>query len=1551
MATVTDSRSWIDLLQIRAEEKSEQQALVYIGTQSGERPISYAALDAWARSIGSQIQRQVRPSDRVLIMLPSDLHYVAAFFGALYAGCIPVTAYPLRHGRQLGRARGIIADCQPAILIAEQGAVAMLAESRAQLNFTGSILDVETLSVTPSTQDFVPHRGKRDDIAFLQYTSGSTSVPKGVMVSHDNLFHNCRLLMDGMGFNADSVVGSWLPLYHDMGLIGKILCSLYAGVPCYFMSPADFARSPYLWLKLISDNRCTISGAPNFAYDLCIKKISETEKTTLDLSCWEVAWNGAESVRRKTLDEFHHAFSMTGLRKSSLHPCYGLAEATLFVTAQALGTEPVSQNIDIALLGQGQFKPSSLPDARAVEYVSVGSPRADTLVKIVDPETAEICAEGQIGELWTSSPSVALGYWQNAEASKHTFGARLASDPVNRYLRTGDLGVQYNGQIYITGRLKDVFICNGRNIYPQDIESSIDYADERIVRSAVFSITGKDQISQAVAVCEVAKGVEKQPSHQLDQLCLNISAAVQSEHEFQLAEVILVAFGTIPRTTSGKVQRAATRLASQDDKLKLVHGWKPLTLGGNKHTEIEPIQVPALPDGLLPLLRDQLARLLNAPVESIRSTHRIAELGLSSLQLHELLFVLEAKLQRTVEVQSLYTNNPTLEDIASRLTEQGSGSEAYADSSSTYHPVQLVAQKYQQKVHNSEHAFIRAMNPEFGRKLSQLRLDKEFVRADGLHLYDEDGNEYLDFLSQYGALPFGHNHPQIWEAILDFHKQSLPAMVQPSFQHLASRLAVRLAELAPGDIAYTTFCNSGAEAIEAAIKLSRSTTGRKKILATVNGFHGKTLGALSATGREKYRKHFAVSEDFHHVPFNDLTALEQALLTREYAGFIVEPIQGEAGIIMPQPGYLQKAQALCREHGTVFVVDEVQTGLGRTGSMFYSDQLELSPDVITLAKGLGGGLMPIGACLASSRVYNDEFATRHTSTFAGNGLACAVGLKALDLLSADDGALMRQVREIGTRLKRALLDLQRKYPQLIRDVRGTGLMLGVHIDIDRYRFGSGLLASVSEEEFLTSLLMSYLLNHEHVRLAFTLNNGNVLRIQPPLTVTWVECQRVLEALDNTLGVLATRNMGQMIGHLVGLSRPEIPSSPTYTVDFLKPSITNGARGFGFLLHPLTSQTYADFDISLQRFDDQQLQHIGKVFGDNFEPFLGGENQLMSDTGDMITGQFWVVPRTASDLVKMPQAQALLEVQQAMDKAVAEGARIVGLGAYTSTVTQGGLLLQTPPGVHITTGNTFTALVGFLSIVRALGRPGMTLRECSIAIVGATGAIGRAMALLLAPLVRRLYLIGNPASSSASMTRMIQIGEEIVAGRHDLSQTFAFAKGPLQSQIELLGRAESLRDRVLALEQSGALVLTSDWSEGLPHADVIVTATNSPDAAIGPDQPAQGAIICDISRPSNVSRDMATQRPDVFVYDGGVVQLPQGSELGMHTDLEKGLCYACMAETMLIALEDSLTLASLGTDIRMTDIAIYQSLARKHGFEVHVPSREHAFVPAYRQTLA
>jgi len=830
--------------------------------------------------------------------------------------------------------------------------------------------------------------------------------------------------------------------------------------------------------------------------------------------------------------------------------------------------------------------------------------------------------------------------------------------------------------------------------------------------------------------------------------------------------------------------------------------------------------------------------------------------------------------------------------------------------------------------------------------MSQLEMDKVFVRGEGCYLYDESGRRYLDFLAQYGALPFGFNNPYVWRAVEQVRDRFEPSFVQPSYLEAAGELAKRLVNVAPPGMQYVTFANSGAEAVEAAIKLCRSRTGRIGILAAKNGFHGKTLGALSATDKRKYQEGFgAPVEGFDYVPFGDLDALERALDGRFYAAFIVEPIQGEGGIIEAPPGYLAEAGEICRRSGAKMIVDEIQTGLGRTGAMFACETEGVIPDVITVAKALGGGLAPIGATLYRENVFNDDFALKHTSTFAGNTLACRIGLATLDLLEENDRHLIRQVADNGARLKQELEYLKRRHPHVLDVIRGRGYMLGVTFGVNRFNWGGGLLGFLGETEALTSLVVSRMLAVNGVRLGYTLNHGGALRVEPPLVATWKECELFLEAFEDTLAALETRDTAYFTAHLTGINVDDIkPQSRPAVYRFS--ALDRGDR-FAFLLHPLRTRDYANIDSSLAILSDQQISRLAECVAENFDPFVVGDAHVVSKTGQTAYGEFIIVPRTAGELAQMPYYDAMSEIKAAAQLAKERGAKIIGLGAYTSVVTRGGLYLKDDELPALTTGNSYTAFAAKQSIETALKMTGRDLSTSCAVVVGATGSIGRAISIMLSQDVEKLTLVGNPARPTESKRRLMQVSADILCS---IGELVSQGKRPLKNALadaiyDILPSERQDWDRLdwirLAAEMEQYLCVihdACDVNQSLQEADVVVMATSVVGDLAQPEDIKEGAVVCDISRPPNVSRAVRMNRPDIFVIDGGVVSLPCDSRLNLNLDIDPGLAYACMAETMILALERRFEDTSLGIDLDMHSVTEMGRLAELHGFR---PSLVHS----------
>ncbi len=571
--------SLVDLLCHRACYQSSQRAFAFLEDgETKETSLTYGELDQQARGIAALLERLGATGKRVLLLYPPGLDYIAAFFGCLYAGAVAVPIYPPRPNRTLARLQEIVTDAGATVALTTRAILSALKHLVTDSPALEAVrwLDTEdipaTLAQTWRSPEIRPHT-----LAFLQYTSGSTSQPKGVMVSHGNLIYNARMTHRAFEHDEQSAYVSWLPLYHDMGLIGNVLQPLYVGVPSILMSPLVFLQKPVRWLKAISRYKAQISGGPNFAYDLCVRKVTPEQRASLDLSSWSIAFNGAEPVRPDTLARFTEAFRDCGFRPEAFYPCYGLAEATLFVSGGLKAAQPALHAIEAESFERGRVLTASVESAASRTLVGCGRTWLDQRIVIADPETLIECAPDQIGEIWLSGPNITQGYWNRAEETERTFQAFLANTGEGPFLRTGDLGFTKDGELFVVGRLKDLIIIDGRNHYPQDIEQTVERSHEAIRPGccAAFAIEVHGQ-ERLVIVAEVDGLRQTRPastppdgdSHSQPRSSSNfepvarlVRRAVAEHHDLQAYALRFVKVGGIPKTSSGKLRRSACRTA------------------------------------------------------------------------------------------------------------------------------------------------------------------------------------------------------------------------------------------------------------------------------------------------------------------------------------------------------------------------------------------------------------------------------------------------------------------------------------------------------------------------------------------------------------------------------------------------------------------------------------------------------------------------------------------------------------------------------------------------------------------------------------------------------------------------------------------------------------------------------------------------------------------------------------------------------------------------------------------------------------------------------
>ncbi|MCC5632732.1 amino acid adenylation domain-containing protein [Nostoc sphaeroides CHAB 2801] len=695
----------VELLRYRSIEQANTEAFTFLyDGEAQAATLTYQELDRHSRAIASQLQTLGLSGERALLLYPPGIDYLPAFFGCLYAGLVAVPAYPPRNQRNTPRILAILQDSQTAVILTTTAILAQLKSLLADKFDINNLLWLTTDNLTPGIEeDWQEPFINTDTLAFLQYTSGSTGTPKGVMVTHGNLLHNAEVTRQYMEHTSSSKFVTWLPVYHDMGLIGGVLQPLYSGFPCIMMPPAAFLQRPYRWLQAISRYRGTTSGAPNFAYELCIEKVTPEQRSTLDLSSWDVAFNGAEPIRQETLERFATTFAECGFRPEAFYPCYGMAETTLMVSGSVksalVTTKLIYKN---ALERNHVIETVTNNDNNSIVLVGCGRSVPQQQVVIVNPESSTRCQDGEIGEIWVSGPSVGKGYWNRQAETEQTFHAFLQDTGEGPFLCTGDLGFLDNGEVFITGRAKDLIIIRGRNLYPQDIELTAErsHPSLRAGGNAAFCVE-VDAQEQLVVVQEL----EFRAKPNLEEVAAAIRQGVAEEHEVQVYGVVLIKPGTIPKTSSGKIQRRATKaefLAGElqiisskiTERINFVETENNLQLNRTTLLSLTPKESQLL---LESYLLEQVARVLKITPMQIDSKQALSSLGFDSLRVFELKNLIESHLEVAVSVADFF-EGLSIQGLATKiLTEITEGDVPLitltkVEKSTDYHPLSFSQQ-------------------------------------------------------------------------------------------------------------------------------------------------------------------------------------------------------------------------------------------------------------------------------------------------------------------------------------------------------------------------------------------------------------------------------------------------------------------------------------------------------------------------------------------------------------------------------------------------------------------------------------------------------------------------------------------------------------------------------------------------------------------------------------------------------------------------------------------------------------------------------------------
>lgn len=688
------AESFPELIDLLAENKAGEEAFRFFG--SG-RTLTYAQLAGKSRALAARLSRSCSEGDRVLLLFPDAEDFIPAFFACLAARLVAVpAAMPLREeGAAFDRLRGIIADSSPAAAVTSQKGSVLLSsigesaflpcftlEPPADACGADTGARVETVD-TDTASDWIARTVDPTDLAFLQYTSGSTSRPKGVMITHGNLWANSRAIFHAFGHSEKSRGVIWLPHFHDMGLIGGLLQPVFGAFPTLLMTPAEFIRRPVSWLKNISEFGGSTSGGPNFAYELCLSRIGDAELATLDLSSWRVAFCGAEPIRHNTLRRFATKFGPSGFSASSFLPCFGMAETTLMLTGSTLGQEYDVARIGRDALNEQGVASSDVREGESVlDIVSCGRPVPDHEAMIVCLDSGLPCQPGKIGEIFAAGPSVAAGYWNDPVATAEHFGLRIQGLE-KAYLRTGDVGFARGSQVFVTGRRKELIIVNGCKYHPVDIEEAIYGAVSGLPHgsSMVFGVS-TDTGEAVVAVVEFDR---KKRDVDLDAMFDSISQAIHREFAISLHELILVDRKHLPRTTSGKLRREPCKRLYETGELTISarRGRRPERAAKQALAAARPSVVASSADqrAVADILAELLNGVLTEPLDETDRDREFHKLGLDSVQGLSLIAELENRLERPLSPSMIY-DHPSINRLAAAIA----GSSASADHSKGFHP-------------------------------------------------------------------------------------------------------------------------------------------------------------------------------------------------------------------------------------------------------------------------------------------------------------------------------------------------------------------------------------------------------------------------------------------------------------------------------------------------------------------------------------------------------------------------------------------------------------------------------------------------------------------------------------------------------------------------------------------------------------------------------------------------------------------------------------------------------------------------------------------------
>ncbi|MBD1581644.1 AMP-binding protein [Pseudoalteromonas sp. S16_S37] len=651
--------NWQQVLEHHAQTIPNHIALAkYQG--SDNQALSYSQLAQRAKALAYTLSQHNKFGDRVMLLIPNGIDYVVAFFACIYAGVIAVPIYPARRkARDWRRLNSIVQDCQPNTLIClsdDSEATKDWCEAH-DLNINTIFAD--QLNINDATL-WQAENIDTHDIAYLQYSSGSTGQPKGVMLSHHNLLCNTGLIIDSFEMCQSDTLINWLPLYHDMGCVGATLSPLRAGATIYFLASAKVAQNPYILLQAITDLKATITAAPNFIFDLATEKVTESQKSSLELSSLRVFVNGAEPINAQTLEKFYDNFHSAGLSKTAVKPCYGMAEACLLVTATPINHSFKLLSVDSQALSVDKVK---IAPSTGRNIPSSGKLITQMPLRIVDPATRLPLADGQIGEIMYKGDSVTRGYWQKPELNEQTFNLNIEGEP--GFMATGDLGFVDQQQLYVTGRKKEMLIVHGCNYYPQDIEHSLLSLSKLLTPhgAAVFEVTHANNSKEIVVVQELTR--ESMRLHDYEPIFKQIRAIIAQEHELRVTAIVLIRPASLSKTSSGKIQRLACKQAYINGELNAVAQWQQPAISEVSLAPLHAYDNKSIENWVIHWISHRLSQ----SIATLSPSQHLMQIGLDSIDAMSLVNELSKQLALSIRIESVLSY-PTIEQLATYLAAQ-----------------------------------------------------------------------------------------------------------------------------------------------------------------------------------------------------------------------------------------------------------------------------------------------------------------------------------------------------------------------------------------------------------------------------------------------------------------------------------------------------------------------------------------------------------------------------------------------------------------------------------------------------------------------------------------------------------------------------------------------------------------------------------------------------------------------------------------------------------------------------------------------------------------